>query len=267
MPDDSARQPDEPTIDRRSADIGIVCTHHGEIKPLVKMLDRMRKYSDDGMIFRGGFIDEVIRIAIVEAGSGFAQHRSATQTLIDEHNPPWILSVGFSSALTPDLQPSDICLANEICDQHGNSLPIKCNIPESKRIFVRKHIVADQHPSTPAEKQTLSSSSEALACDTTSLAVAQACNEAYTDDRSIRFLSIRGIIDTHNEIVNAEAIEYLFAPQKSTKPNLISGLKQKLKRNPSLIPWQQRASDVAPNLNRFVVGIVRQIADQLGKSR
>ena len=244
-----------------------MCTHHDEIKPLVKMLDRVRKYSDNGMIFRGGFIDEVVRIAIVEAGTGFARHRTATQTLIDEHNPAWILSVGFSSALTNDLQSSDVCLANEICDQHANTLTMKCNIPESKRIFVRKHIVADQHPRTPAEKQDLHASSTALACDTTSLAVAQACNEAATDDQPIRFLSIRGIIDACNETVTDEGIEYLFAPRDLSKPNLVSNLKQRLKRNPQLAPWQQRATEVAPNLNRFVAGIIRQIAEKLGKSR
>lgn len=267
MADDSNPQPDEPTIDRRSADVGIVCTHHAEIKPLVKMLDRVRKYVDDGVVFRGGFVDEVMRIAIVEAGCGFAQHRSVTETLINEHNPSWILSIGFSSALTSDLQAGDVCLANEICDQHGNAIPIKCNVPESKRIFVRKHIVADHHPRTPAEKQSLNASSAAHACDTTSLAVAQVCNEAATDERPIRFLSIRGIIDACEETVTDEGIEYLFEPTKLNKPGLVSGLKQKLKRNPKLTPWQQRAQEISPNLNRFALGIIRQIADRIGKAR
>ena len=122
---DSSRQPDEPTFDRRSADIGIVCTHNVGIKPLLKVLDRTRKYVDETSVFRGGFLDEVIRIAIVEAGSGFAAHRAVAETLIKEHNPAWVISLGFSSALTRDVKAGDICLANEICDTHGNTLPIK----------------------------------------------------------------------------------------------------------------------------------------------
>lgn len=263
---DVPEQPEEPTIDRRSADIGIVCTHNAEVKAFVKQLDRVKKYVEGSSVFRGGFINEIVRIAIVEAGPGFALHRRVTETLIEEHNPPWILSVGFSSALTAELQSGDVCLADEICDTHGNSLPVKCRIPESKRIFVRKHVVADKHPGTLDSKSKLNSSTHAVACDTTSLAVAQACNERSTDERPIRFLSIRGIIDAYSEPVTDEGLAFCFEPAVSERPKLVSGLMNKLKPNPSLKPWQDRATDVSLNLNRFLLSTVKQIADKLGKS-
>ena len=41
--------PEEKTPDRSSADIGIVCTHKGEVKPFLKRLDRLRSYSEKKM--------------------------------------------------------------------------------------------------------------------------------------------------------------------------------------------------------------------------
>lgn len=263
----SSDQAEEPSFDRRSADIGIVCTHNAEIKPLLKVLDRARKYVDNNTVFRGGFLDEVIRIAIVEAGSGFAAHRAATETLIKEHNPAWVLTLGFSSALTADVQAGDICLANEICDTHGNSLPVKCTIPESKRIFIRKHVVADKHPRTVAEKRQLAESSQAVACDTTSLAVLQACNHLSHKNRAIRFLSIRSILDSLNEEVSAKGIDTMFEPPIGKKPNLVAGLIGRFRKDPELGPWTVRANEQAIGLNKFALGIIRQLAEKLGKSR
>lgn len=263
---DAHEQPEEPTIDRRSADIGIVCTHAAEVNAFVKQLDRVKKYAEGSSIFRGGFINEVVRVAIVEAGPGFAVHRRVTETLIEEHNPPWILSVGFSSALTAQLQSGDVCLANEICDTHGNALPVNCKIPESRRIFVRKHVVADHHPRTAEEKKALNTYTEAVACDTTSLAVAQACNERSTEERPIRFLSIRGIIDSETETLTSEGLTYCFEPVVGDRPKLVSGLMNRFKPNPALKPWQDRANDVSLNMNRFLLSTVKQIADKLGKS-
>ena len=185
---------EEPVTDRSSADIGIVCTHKGELKSFLKRVDRQRSYTDRKITVRGGFLGEVTRIAIAEAGEGFASHRAATELLINEHKPSWILSVGFSSSLSEDVQPGDIVLSNEISDTHVNSLPIKCTITARKRIHVGKLIVADHHPITSTDKASLKERFPGLAVDTSSLAVAQVCQE-----RSIRFMAIRVAVDSLNE--------------------------------------------------------------------
>ena len=117
---------EEPVSDRSSADIGIVCTHKGEVKTFLKRVDRQRSYTDKKITVRGGFLGEATRIAVAEAGEGFATHRAAAELLVAEHRPSWILSLGFSSSLSEDVKPGDIVIANEIADTHVNSLPVKC---------------------------------------------------------------------------------------------------------------------------------------------
>ena len=269
MPEDS-RQPEEPVIDRRSADIGIVCTQALEVRPLLKKLDRVRKYVDGGVVFRGGFLDEVVRVAVVEAGAGFAKHREAAKTLIEEHHPAWVFSVGFSSPLTEELKSGDVCLANELCDTHGNSLPVKCSIPERKRIFVRKHVVADSHPGSAEERCSLADSSSAAAVDTTSLAVAQACNEQPTGEDSppaARFLAIRGIVGATDDELTEKVVEYLFEPAVKQKAVGIGHLLKRVKPDPELAPWKKAAEETAVNLNRFVLSLITQVSGKLKKTR
>jgi len=265
MSSDSS-QSEAPSFDRRSADIGIVCTQHSEIKPLLAKLDRGRRYTEDGSVFRGGFLDERVRIAIVEAGRGFAKHRAVTQTLIQEHHPVWVLSVGFSSPLTDDVKAGDVCLANEICDLHGNTLAVKCSIPESKRIFVRQHAVADQHPRSASERASIASSTSAVAVDTTSLAVAQACQGDEPENPAAKFLSIRSIVGQPGEELSDQAMNLVFEP-KETKPLSVLGkIGQRLKPDPELVAWQNAVDTSAINLNRFLLGVLRQLGEKLGKS-
>jgi len=269
MPEDSSHS-DEPVVDRRSADIGIVCGQSLEVGPLLKKLDRVRKYVDDGIVFRGGFLDEVVRVAVVEAGAGFARHREAAKTLIEEHHPAWVFSVGFSSPLTQELKSGDVCLANELCDTHGNSMPVKCSIPERKRIFVRKHVVADSHPRSAEVRRSLAESSSAVAVDTTSLAVAQACNEQPTGEDAppaARFLAIRGIVGTAEEQLSGKVAEYLFEPAPKQKAVGFGQLLKRVKPDPELAPWKKAADETAVNLNRFVLSLITQLSEGLRRTR
>lgn len=267
MPNQDHSSTTEPIIDKRSADIAIVCTQQAEIRPLLQKLDRVRKYVDQGAMFRGGFLDETLRIAVVEAGPGFARHRQLTKTLIDEHHPVWVLSVGFSSALVPDLRQGDCSLASQICDQHGNSLEVKCPIPESSRVRVQRHLVADQHPATHAQRVALAESSEAAAVDTTSLAVAQVCRGDDPEKWATRFLSVRGIVGAFEQDLSAKAVAQTFNPETQKKPSLIGKLKARVKPDPEAVQWQALMDETAINMNRFLMGVVRQLGEKLGKSR
>lgn len=252
----SGSQSNEPVPDRRSADIGFVCTHRGELKPFLKRVDRQRSYSEGRVTVRGGFLGELVRLVIAEAGVGYAQHRAATELLLDEHHPGWLLCVGFSSALSPDMQAGDLVVANEIADTHGNSLPVKCTIAARKRIHVGKLVVADKHPETPEEKQRLAESSGALAVDTTSLAVAQVCKE-----KDVRIVVVRAIIDTAKEQLPENAASMIFRADSKSIGTTIGTLFRGLRGMSELNSWRNRASDAASNLDRFIAGLAEQISE------
>ena len=246
----------ESGTDRVSADIGIVCTHQEEIQPFLKRLDRKRKYMDQGVLFRGGFLDETIRVAVVEAGPGFAVHRTAAQILIEEHQPKWTIAVGFSSGLTETLRTGDLSLANQICDTHGNSLDVKCPIPSSKRIIIGRHVVADTHPLGCEQKQHLAQSSQAIAVDTTSLAVAQVCSE-----QTARFLSIRAVVDAAGDDIRNEVAESIFAPTQKTGVSAFTGVLSQFRQPADVKQWQQQARQSAGNLDHFLTGVIKQLVN------
>lgn len=261
-------QSEDTIVDRRSADIGIVCSFAAEVKPLLKKIDRIRKYSEEGAVFRGGFLDESLRIAVVEAGSGFARHRRAAETLVREHCPSWVLSIGFSSSLIPELKSGDVTLASEIADTHGNSIVVNCPVPETKRVLVRKHVVADQHPVDAAERLKLAEQWDACAVDTTSLAVAQACQPESENEKPLcRFLSIRGIIGESDEDLSPEVTSFVFVGDSNSKPAGFGSVWQKLKPNPALAPWKKQVEGTAANLNRFTLGVIEQLGEKIRSFR
>lgn len=244
--------------DKSSAHVGIVCTHAGEVRPLLKRLDRVRKYTDHGCVFRGGFLNETIRVAVVEARMGFARHRHATTILIREHHPAWVLSVGFSTALQDGLQAGDLTLANEICDTHGQCLPVRCRIAPARRIHIGRHVVSDHHPRTSEDKSRLAADSGAIAADTTSLAVAQVCQEA----DGIRFLSIRAVVDEFQEQMPEQAAPLMFEPTSRAFGAAFATLLKGFSRASEMHHWRQRSIAAADHLDRFTAGIILQIGEQ-----
>lgn len=253
---------EETAPDRTSADIGIVCTHKGEVRSFLKRLDRQRSYADGRFTVRGGFLREQTRIAIVEAGEGFALHRAATELLITAHRPTWVISMGFSSSLSADVRPGDIVIASEICDTHGNCQTVKCSIPARKRIHVGKLIVADEHPIKPADKMSLRDRFPELAADTGSLAVVQVCQE-----HSVRCLVIRVVVDALDEEIPEQAASMMFHPNSRALGSALGTLFKGLRKMSEMNHWRERTNNAASNLDRFVTGIVEQIADSIERKK
>lgn len=241
--------------DRRSADVGIVCSHRGELRPFLKRLDRQRKYRDGRLLIRGGFLGETIRVAVVEAGARFADHRAAAELLIREHQPRWILITGFSSALTPDVQPGDLCLASEVADTHGQLFPVRCTIPARKRIHVGRLLTADERPADVASRTALTAAHPGLAVDTVSLAPVPVCL-----DHQVRCLVLRAVVDGSDEEIPASAQRLLFQPDSLAMGTALGSLVRNVRNFSELASWRARASTAAVNLDRFLTGLVEQIA-------
>ena len=230
-----------------------------ELKSLNARLDRLRRYSDGEFRFTGGFLGPSIRVAIVEAGTGFAAHRKATEILVKEHAPAWILAAGFSSSLADDVCAGDLSLASEIRDTHGQELELNCPIPESKHVTLRRHVCTDHHPGLPNEKHNLAREHSASAADTASMAVAQVCKASGT-----RCLSIRAIIDGPDEDLPQPVMDALFRPKSSDLTrNPVSRWYHELRQAREVKGWVPQATKVGRRLERFLSGVIRQLGDQI----
>ena len=139
-------------------------------------------------------------------------------------------------------------------------------MPESKRIFVRKHVVADSHPITKSDRSSLAESTSAATVDTTSLAVAQACAGDDPEKPPARFLSVRGIVGDFDEALSEKVVRCVFQPIDEKKTTVFGKLKQRFKPDTELAPWLSATEATAINLNRFLLGVIRQIGEKLGKS-
>lgn len=248
--------------DKATADIGIVCVHAREIRPLLKRLDRVRRYTDRGCTFRGGFLNEVIRIAVVEAPRGFASQRMAAEALVSEHRPEWIISTGFSSALSENVRAGDLSLATEICDTHGNSIAVPCPIPGSRRVHSGRHVCADAHPLTAESKSRLRDSSGAIAVDTSSLAVAQVCQGA-----GIRFLSIRAIAVELAEDIPEAAAAMMFRPDSRALGSAFATVLRSLQQMSEMNRWRMRSTEASDHLDRYLTGVILRLSEKLVRDR
>jgi adenosylhomocysteine nucleosidase len=257
---DSSPSSEDVTSDRATAHVGLVCTHARELKPLLQKLDRRRRYADGSMRFTGGFLGESLRVAVVEAGTGFAAHRRATEVLVSEHSPSWVVTAGFSSSLSEEVRPGDLCLATSICDTHGQQLEIKCPIPESKYVTRRSHVVADRHPRTVGDKRHLAEQSSAAAVDTNSLAVAQICELTGRP-----FLSIRAVIDGFDEDLPGVAVARLFEPEQQSRSAKAVRWIENWRQPPEEKEWAARATIAARRLSRFLDGVICQLGEHIDR--
>jgi nucleoside phosphorylase len=257
---DSSDTVRDPSSDRRTTDFGVICCQRSEVRPLLVHVDRQRKYTDERMTFRGGFINETIRVALVEAGNGYAKHRRAAEILIREHRPRWVFSVGYCSALDESIEAGDIVLANQLADTHGNSLDIPCRIQSSRRVHVGPCVVADAHPFHAQDKAALAASSQAIAVDTVSLAAAQVCQS-----HDVRFLSIRSVVDTVHEEMPELARDLLYRPTGKAWGGAVGGIVKNFRRAAVLNEWRKRSVEAAEHLAKFTGSLIVRIAERLDR--
>ena len=245
-------------VDRATAHVGVVCTQAVELKALLGSLDRCRRYADGPTQFIGGFLDQTLRIAVVQAGAGFAMHRRATETLIREHNPAWIISAGFSSSLAANVAAGDLCLATSIVDTHGQSMSVKCPIPESDHSTLRQHVVVDAHPHTADEKSRLADEFAAGAVDTVSLAVAQICESS-----TLPFLSIRAVVDDRTDNLPPAAAELIFEPQPAGRTGAVGRWISNRRQPADVRQWVAHATKAGDRLSTYLLGVIRQLGEHV----
>jgi adenosylhomocysteine nucleosidase len=243
------------------AHVGIVHATAMEVGPLLKLFDRLRKYSGGKLVFRGGLFGD-IRIALAQSGMGPVLARRATQALIDGHAPEWIISAGFSGALAAEMKIGDIVVGNSIVDCNGAQLTIdlKMEPNPAKGLYVGRLLTVDRIVATVAEKKALAQDHQAVAVDMESLAVAQVCRES-----KVRFMAVRVISDDLSADLPAEVLSVVGSSGTVRLGAAVGALFKRPGSAKDMWRLREQGMDAAERLATFLEGVVVQLYESLPK--
>ncbi len=88
--------------------------------------------------------------------------------------------------------------------------------------------------------------------------MAQVCSE-----RSVRFMAVRVIVDGLTEQLPVQAASMLFEPDSRAFGSALGTLFKGFRKMSEMNVWRERSATAAGNLDRFVSGVVLQIAEKL----
>ncbi|MFV0442918.1 MAG: 5'-methylthioadenosine nucleosidase [Planctomycetaceae bacterium] len=257
---------DEEVQNRAAADVGIVAALKLELDPFLQTCDRVKRYTGGDFTFRGGFLRD-IRVATVECGAGGKKAARAAHALIDAHTPRWMLSIGFSGALTDRLQIGDIIVANRIvpadltgpADEAGLKMDLKMASDEKKGVYVGRLATADHIVHTVAEKHAIAERTGALAVDMESLAVAEVCRE-----RKVKFLAVRAISDDCSADLPSEVLSVLGGTGSIRAGAVVGALWNRPSSYKDLWRLRQNANLAADRLGLFLASMLKQMVEPRG---
>jgi adenosylhomocysteine nucleosidase len=244
-----------PHEDTAHCDIGLVCALPMEVGPFLARCDKVKKYTGGAFTFRGGKLAH-LRVAVVESGAGPTRARKATLALIDAHTPRWVLSIGFSGALRPEMQVGHIVMADAVVDPDGQTLKLDLNMPAdpARGLYVGPIVTERYIVRTVAEKQALAEKSGAIAVDLESSAVAAVCREAH-----VRFLAVRTISDDMSADLPPE-VAAIFGSTGSVRAGAVAGaLWKRFSSAKDMWRLRENAAQAADKLAVFLEGVVAQL--------
>jgi adenosylhomocysteine nucleosidase len=162
------------------------------------------------------------RVALILAGAGEDNARSAAEILIDGHRPGRVVSAGFAGGLSPVLRRNDILVADRLLHIGGARLPVELppglSAATSQRFAHRGALLTtDRVVRLPSERKALFDRTGALAVDMETFAVAEVCAA-----RQVPFSSVRVINDTADETLPRD-VEHLLV-QKTAAARLGAAL-------------------------------------------
>lgn len=246
--------------DLAHAEIGVVHATSIELTPFLDRCERVRKYTGEDFVFRGGRFDHV-RIAFAQCGMGPELATRGTHALIDAHSPEWVISAGFSGALLPGMRVGDIVVGDAIAGIGGQLLNLDVKMPAdpAKGLYVGRLLMVESVVRTVQEKQELAKQHEAIAVDMESLSVARVCQE-----RKKKFLAVRVISDD----LSADLPPEILTVVGSTGTLRLGAALGAVWKRPGSIKdmWQLResANSAASRLATFLEGIIGQLVPSKG---
>lgn len=200
------------------------------------------------------------RLAVCDTGEGYESAARATQDIIKRHQPEWIVSAGFASALTPALQRGNILMANSLVDQHQDVLDVGFqmdpkNLENTPSLRVGRLLTVDKLITQRQQKEKLAADYDAIACDLETMAVARACRA-----QQVRFLSVRIISDELDDKLPKEIESMLGQQSVAGKLGVAAGaLFQRPQSVKDMWKLRETAIHASERLAKFLLGVLPQL--------
>ena len=232
-----------------------------EAKGFHELLTESHRYSLPGRIEWQGRLGPR-QAAAAECGPGQRAAAEAVRQVFAFHQPQWVVSAGFASALHPDLHKGHILMAEQVLDARGESLETGLKMEASPGLHVGSLLTLDEIPNDPQQRLQWGESRGAVAADLETWAVAEACRQ-----ENVRFLSVRIITEGVQERPPQEL-------EKMTRQKTIAGrlgaAAGALFQRPSVVKelWRLRdeAHKASRKLGKFLAAAATQLTDAKNES-
>lgn len=172
-------------------------------------------------------------VMMLETGVGEAAMTTALSWALSrprcdvwDYRPPFVISVGFSGALSPEQRVGDLVLAIEVVNEQGHRWSaLHAFASKDPQITLGRVLTVRNLVSDPDEKRRLGQQYEALAVDMESAVAARLCQQ-----HNVPFACLRVISDDQNTPLSPHLVELLRRGRVSV-PRLVG----KVVRHPQLI--------------------------------
>jgi len=269
MSDVSTPAEEEPAYekDMTSADVGIIHATSIELGPLIGWCDRKRRYELDRLTFIGGFFGD-LRVAFCRCGMGPSLAEKGAGLLIDAHRPKFVISAGFSGALSDKVALYDVVHADSLVEgkaENGANIiegaqwsprPVTPSMPadEKSRLHVGRLVTMPQMVRTVKEKRRLGEASGALAVDMESSAVERVCRE-----RKVPFVGFRVISDDLSKDLPPEVLSVVGATGSLRLGAALGAVFKRPSSVMEMLELRDNANKAADRLSHFLAGILKQV--------
>ncbi|MEK6246903.1 MAG: hypothetical protein N2C12_01910 [Planctomycetales bacterium] len=242
-------------VESVSCDFGIVVSEAAETGSITDKLSGVVKTQGHGFkVVEGGSNGR--RIVVFEAGEAGAA--TATRSLIQGHQPRWVMAAGFATGLVPNLRRGDLIVGNGVADMSGRRLAIDFKQPPVSgglEFQVGRVVTLDRRPRNPEEKQQLAGQKNAIVADMNSMSVADVCRE-----QNVLCLVVRVVLEQLDDRISEEVQNLV--EQKSIAGKLGATVAM-AKRPASVKDWlssKQESLSSADRLASFLIEMIQQLA-------
>jgi len=240
------------------ATVGIVFSTPQEAGGTVDRLTDAETLRGENITEHRGTIQQQ-HVAVLQSGIGPQRAAAATHDLIRNHHPDWVISAGFATALRPGIRLGHIVMPNQIRAGDAESsvgLVFDDDALKSTPGLITGVLLQQTDDNlTPDHKRRFGESTDAVACDEVSFAVAEVCQQ-----RKTKFLCVRVITETAEEQVSLRTQKLLRQPTLWAKLGAATGaLWDKPSTAKELWQIKSRQLQASDGLAKFLQGVFAQL--------